>query len=167
MIFKAGYIYHLYGRTFNHTLAFPTRANYLFFINKLKSLTSYADVLCFCLMPDNFHLVVYMPENARGLCRTSNNQMQVFSRVVGKMLGSYARAYNKQEHRRGSLFQPKTKLSVVNANEKEFLDFIHRNPVKAGLVFNMGDWEFSSYREYYHHTPGICNTELGRRLLGI
>jgi putative transposase len=89
------------------------------------------------------------------------------------MLRSYTRAINKQENRSGSLFKLHTKaecltkaehvapsffdttngtiINIPNA-EKEYsyvcYNYIHNNPVKAGLVDNAEDWEFSSMGEY-------------------
>jgi putative transposase len=88
------------------------------------------------------------------------------------MLRSYTRAINIQENRTGNLFREETKASCLNEvrgiasnwytdfgvsfmkiqiPEFQYLqvcfDYIHSNPVKAGLVKNREDWEFSSYAE--------------------
>ncbi|MBN1339080.1 MAG: hypothetical protein JXA03_07145 [Bacteroidales bacterium] len=90
------------------------------------------------------------------------------------MLRSYTRAINKQENRSGSLFRPKTKAECINfpdgitpsfnsgkngvtkinirPTELQYLqvcfDYIHNNPVKAGLVQSQEEWEFSSAIDY-------------------
>ena len=96
-----------------------------------------------------------------------------FNKSIGIMLASYTRAINKQEKLTGSLFRDKTKaecltnnstitLTFLNTNqgalikipnpEKEYpqvcFNYIHNNPVKAKLVSNLADWEFSSYNEF-------------------
>ena len=90
------------------------------------------------------------------------------------MLRSYTNAINKQEQRSGALFRRKTKAECISCTdgitpsfytsegiarinisnpEKQYpqicFNYIHQNPVKAGLVKNAVDWEFSSAQDYY------------------
>jgi putative transposase len=99
---------------------------------------------------------------------TSSNLNQ----AIGIMLSSYTRAINIQQNRSGSLFRQHTKaesitkpqevspsyynmgfgtLIYIPDPEKEYpqicFDYIHNNPVKAGLVKCPEDWEFSSFRD--------------------
>lgn len=88
---------------------------------------------------------------------------------IGIMLASYTRAIHKQENISGSLFRQKTKAICLNEINKiqsnwftsfgvTFMkvdipelqypqvcfNYIHANPVNAGLVKRAEDWEFSS-----------------------
>jgi len=88
------------------------------------------------------------------------------------MLRSYTRAINIQENRTGGLFREETKAICLNeirgVASDWYTDFgvtfmkieipalqymqvcfnyIHNNPVKARLVKNREDWEFSSYAD--------------------
>ena len=59
MIFKKGYLYHIYNQGNNRQNIFYNRENYLFFLKKIKIyILPYADVLAWCLMPNHFHLMV-------------------------------------------------------------------------------------------------------------
>ena len=98
---------------------------------------------------------------------------------IGILLSSYTRAFNIQQDRTGSLFRVHTHAecltkidlhtpsffdtpygTVINRHfpEEEYpkvcFDYIHNNPVKAGLVKNPEDWEFSSYPDYYANRNG-------------
>ena len=98
--------------------------------------------------------------------RTLNNSIAI-------MLRSYTRAINKQENFSGKLFRESTKAECVNCPNgitPSFItkngitqiniqdrvmqypqicfDYIHQNPVKANLVNNTIDWEFSSVVDY-------------------
>jgi putative transposase len=42
---------------------------------------------------------------------------------------------------------------LTEAKRIEKLRYMHRNPVKAGLVENPEDWPWSSYRAYAHNEP--------------
>jgi hypothetical protein len=71
-------------------------------------------------------------------------------RRIGDILSGYTKSINKQYGRTGSLFQQHTKAKLIS-NEKYLLTtlyYIHQNPVLSGLVENLGDWKYSSYREY-------------------
>ena len=93
---------------------------------------------------------------------------------IGLMLSSYSQTVNKQQKRSGSLFRNNTKSECItecngispsffnvsngtlinrHLSEKEYpkacFDYIHNNPVKAGLALKPEDWEFSSFRDVY------------------
>jgi hypothetical protein len=99
--------------------------------------------------------------------------MTRFSKGLQLLLSSYAKAINKRYSRSGSLFRQNTKSRKTSddlyAHDYSLVcfNYIHNNPVSAGLVQAPEDWEFSSYRDYagLRSTPSICNLELGRRLL--
>ena len=171
MHFEGNTIYHIYNRSYNKKV-FYKDANYAFFLNKLKTLRDLCEVLAYCLMPDHFHLLVYVPQNSGATRLTAQSGLtgiQVLSRKVGTILSSYTQAINKQEKRSGSLFQPKTKAKDVSSNHYAFncFHYIHQNPVKAGLVNKIEDWRYSSFKEYYENLEAICNKHLGTELLDI
>jgi putative transposase len=61
MQFEPNNIYHIYNRGNNSQRIFFTRDNYLFFLKKLQTyITPFADILAWCLMPNHFHLMVYV-----------------------------------------------------------------------------------------------------------
>lgn len=56
-------------------------------------------------------------------------------------------------------FHPKMIYSAEVMEQK--IEYIHYNPVKAGLVKSMDDWIYSSYRDYNSSsTPGLVHVEL-------
>jgi len=111
----------------------------------------------------------------------TTNKKRTFNNSIAIMLRSYTRAINKQENASGSLFKAHTKAECINCHkgitpsfimqdavtkinyqnsEKQYpqvcFNYIHNNPVKAGLVRNAIDWEFSSAKDY----AGIRNGKL-------
>jgi len=106
---------------------------------------------------------------------------------IGILLRSYTRGINQQQGRTGSLFRKGTKAkhflsektislgSDLLESELELLElqylstcfnYIHHNPVKAGLSIAPEDWPFSSYQEYIGQNPNpLCNTRLGKALI--
>jgi len=75
---------------------------------------------------------------------------------MGILLSSYTKAINKAFSRTGSLFQNHTKTKLIT-DEKYLLtltNYIHQNPLRIGLVKNIADWEFSSYKDYVGKRKG-------------
>ena len=61
MDFSKGELYHIYNRGNNRDKIFYTYRNYLFFLEKINAhISPYADILAWCLMPNHFHLMVYV-----------------------------------------------------------------------------------------------------------
>ena len=60
---------------------------------------------------------------------------------------SYAKSINSVYDRTGSLFQSKFKKKEI-ADDSHFtsiIQYIHANPIAAGLCISYEDWDFSSY----------------------
>lgn len=174
MVFENNEIYHIYNQGNNRQLIFFGRNNYLFFIEKIKTyILPYADILAWCLMPNHFHLMVYVKDVEINSRSTTQSRATTINKSIGILLTSYTRAINIQENRSGSLFKPHTKAECITKSkgitpafintaagarifttipEKEYpqncFNYIHENPVKAHLVKLPENWEFSSFRDY-------------------
>lgn len=87
------------------------------------------------------------------------------------LLSSYAQAFNKQMNRTGSLFRQRTKSKLLEQRKNyPFLcfNYIHQNPLVAGLVSKMEDWEFSSFQDYAGMRNGtLCDKQLAFQLLNL
>lgn len=161
-------IYHIYNRGNNKQKIFFTKKNYLFFLQKIRTeLKPYSDIICYCLMPNHFHFMVSTYNKFDG---------EKFSTGFKILLSSYTKAINIQENRSGSLFQQNSKAKCLTAltNYKSnnygliCFNYIHQNPVNAGIVNNMEDWEFSSFRDYSGMRNGtLCNKDFAYDLIGI
>ncbi len=170
-------LYHIYNRGNNRGKIFFQLRNYVYFLDKVKKhFLPHVDILAYCLMPNHFHFLVYSRENIIA---------KDFSKDLRIMLSSYTRAINEQEGRTGSLFQQNTKIKVLDDHSHATtrsggmtcasLDYphtcfhyIHQNPMKAGLVQRMEDYEMSSFRDFAGLRNGtICNKDLARELLDL
>jgi putative transposase len=183
MDLEPDYLYHIYNQGNNKQKIFFNTNNYLFFLNKVRTyILPYADIVAYCLMPNHFHLMVYVNHieihpmtsgSATNLDNALVSRAPTINKSIGILLASYTRAINNQQKTSGSLFRAKTKSECltktygvtpsfyntesgakinVPLSEKEYpqicFNYIHNNPLKAGLVENPEDWEFSSYRDY-------------------
>jgi len=190
MQFEKGHLYHIYNQGNNKQKVFFERENYLFFLKKLKiHILPYADILAWCLMPNHFHLMVYVNhvEIAESGSATPSRAptFNSLNKSIGIMLASYTRAINKQKNRSGALFRPKTKAECLDCfkgitpsfynregftqinisnPEKDYpqvcFDYIHANPTKANLVDKDESWEFSSAQDF----AGFRNGTLANKI---
>ncbi len=167
-------IYHIYNRGNNKSLIFYKQENYSYFLQKIqKYISPVCEILCYCLMPNHFHLLIYTTDTTLAASNDKTGvSMNNFAYGLKLLLSSYAKAINKQENRQGSLFTQNTN-GVQVSNDSIWDDYaiwcfyyIHQNPVRAGLVNGMIEWEFSSFRELKENRKtSICNKELATRLL--
>lgn len=94
-----------------------------------------ASVLAYCLMGNHFHLAIQVASAP-------------LSFVMQRILCSYVPAFNHRYDRTGHLFQARHKAIVCLTDRylARLIQYIHLNPVRAGLVLEPKDWPWSSYR---------------------
>jgi len=166
-----GYIYHVYNRGNNKQPIFFSDDNYLYFLKGVqKTIAPCCDILCWCLMPNHFHFLIHANKNSIVEIKDGSFPRQQFSQSVKQLLSSYTKAINKQNNFNGSLFQQKTKAISVMDNYQSYgataFYYIHQNPLKAGLVDKIEDWEYSSFKDYTGRRMGkLCNKNLAHELL--
>ena len=181
MYFKVDNIYHIYNRGNNKDKIFFEEKNYLFFIKKTrKELSDYFHFLAYCLMPNHFHFLVQVKEQPLDSSDDSKSSDESLlskdiSNKIAILLRSYTRAINIQEGRTGSLFQQKTKskcLNELNTSKNNYIStcfhYIHQNPLNAGIVNKLENWQYSSFMEYLdlQYNP-LCNFELASQLINF
>lgn len=124
MHFETGIVYHIYNQGNNRQKLFFNRDNYLFFLQKIRTqLTPHADLLAWCLMPNHFHIMLYVhtleviPQNSNTHGVTQSHPMSKprnLNNSIAIMLRSYTRAIHKQEKSSGNLFREATKALPLN-----------------------------------------------------
>ena len=191
MKFQENSIFHVYNQGNNRDDIFFTKENYRFFKQKMKQhISPYADFLCYCLMPNHFHWLIYVRHTTLPIYDEFKQQTinRTLNDSIGILLRAYTRAINNQENRSGSLFRKETKAKdgwedpSVLPGTPDFrkvyknwdfygincFNYIHENPAKAGLVNNPLEWEHSSIHEFQgRHKHQLCNVELARELLRL
>lgn len=95
--------------------------------------------------------------------------MENLERKIGTLQSSYTRAINHQEGRVGSLFQAKFKVvEIVDIQQAVIcFNYVHRNPIKAGMVKDIDSWMHSSFNEYYLLQEGVCNRKVAYHYLNV
>jgi len=101
-----------------------------------------------CLQPFYLTAWVFLPDHWHCLCAPVYRV--TISLAMKSVKQSSMRAVNRRRGSEGELWQPRffdrAVRTVKEYNEK--VEYIHLNPVRAGMVSRPEDWRWSSYQEY-------------------
>ncbi len=148
-------MYHIYNRSNGGLKIFYNEENRAFFLEKyLQFISPVARTFAFCIMPDHFHFLIRI-KDASDLEKPpieGEDEIDASLRIslsFSKLFNSYAKAFNYQEGRHGSVFSRPFKRKRIDRISylKKLIHYIHLNPVEAGLCSFPGEWPFSSYNE--------------------
>lgn len=157
-VFEPSGIYHVFNRSHGWEEMFSNDGNYRFFLRQfVKYLSPFVSTLCYCLMPNHFHLLIRIKDDeviksellaSEISGDTSIPLNHLLIKKFGDFFNSYTKSYNIQQGRRGSLFMHSFRRKPVldEIYLSKLIHYIHRNPVKAGLCSFPEDWHYSSYR---------------------
>lgn len=114
-------------------------------LNKNKIL----EIICFCLMPNHFHLLVRQLKEKGA------------SNFIGQLANSYTKYFNTKYTRVGPLFQGTFKALRVETDEQllHLSRYIHLNPVVSGLVENLDQYNWSSFKDYRDLNRNFCSID--------
>lgn len=150
---KSG-VYHVMLRGNNRQILFEDDEDKRKFIETIKQYKEKSGykILGYCLMDNHVHLLIQEGKEA----------LEVAMKRIGV---SYVYWYNLKYKRSGHLFQDRYKSEPVEDDGYLLmvLRYIHQNPLKAQMVSQVGDYAWSSYREY-SGTHMIVDTDF---VLGI
>lgn len=139
----SGALYHVLNRGNNKNNIFLDEKDYRVFLNHLEEVKQEKDFVLYsyCLMPNHFHLLI------------KTNEFPL-SKIMQKLLTSYAIYFNSRYDRKGHLFQNRYKAIVCDKENYLFslIQYIHLNPLRAGLVKNINDYKWSSHQTYIGRT---------------
>jgi putative transposase len=173
LIFENLGFYHVFNRGVNKQKIFNIKRDYQRFVQtliyyqhagpkpkfsnqnrfKLKDFRSNAKIvnlICYCLMPNHFHLLIQ---------QTEENGVREF---MGKMANSYTKYFNTKHNRVGPLFQGEFKAVLIESEEQllHVSRYIHLNPYVSELTNDLSLYPYSSYLEYINSLPDeICTKE--------
>lgn len=192
-----GSVYHVFNRGVEKRIIFPDKSHYQRFLTTLDyykdnqperlSLSAHLNnkaliqpkakehlisILCFCLMPNHFHLVLKQLTDGG------------ISRFMNDIANSYTKYLNTRLERVGHLFQGSFKSKLIET-ESSFLQvtrYVHLNPLglhpegeKAMGIYStekllkvLKEYPYSSYKTYLGKEMAypICDQSEIRKLLG-
>ena len=171
MIIIANDIYHIYNQGNNREKLFYGDEDYIRFLKLCrKYISPNCDILAYCLMPNHFHFLIYANENSAGIRQVGHLNLCELSNGFRVLQSTYAQYINSRENRTGSLFRQKIKAKSLDNGDENYgwiaFNYIHLNPLKAGLVEDLKYWEFSSFLDYVGLRNGtIYNKQLAFELI--
>jgi len=112
-------------------------------------------LLGYVLMPDHFHILLQLPDNdpekfmlrLRGL--SARKIIDRFKEAGLWKILLKLKVYLKRKHR-FAVWQPKPMIIEIYSRKflEQKLNYIHMNPVRAGLCKHPAEWRWSSYQAY-------------------
>jgi REP element-mobilizing transposase RayT len=127
-----GYLYHVIARGIERRKIFIDGKDYEEFLLRLeKALDKTGSKCCaFSLLPNHFHLLIL-----RGI--------RPLAELMRRLMTGYAVYFNLRRKRAGHLFQNRYKAILCDRDSYflELVAYIHLNPLRAGLVQDLGALE--------------------------
>ena len=132
--------YHVYNRSVGKDKLFFNDENYKYFLKRYSyylndKLLTYA----FCLLPNHFHLLVKP--------KVDNSEILIES--FRKFFISYSMQINKQQKRKGNLFQSNFKRKIIDDEGYllQLVYYIHTNPIHHKITKDFLNYKYSSYKK--------------------
>ena len=118
--------------------------------NKSENLVK---ILCYCLMPNHFHLLL------------KQGRDNGISKFLSNMQNSYTRYFNTKHDRDGSLFLDQFKAIRIETDEQlvHVSRYIHLNPYTAYLMKShkeLEDYHWSSFHKYTEESGVAVDTSI-------
>ena len=139
MHYLEGHYYHIFNRGCNREPIFFMEDNYRYLLHRMKATISVygVGIIAYCLMPNHYHLLVRQDTD------------RPLSDWLKAVFIGYTQAVNKQQNRRGTLFEGRARNKVIEKDEylAHLICYIHLNPVVAGLAKKPEHWQYSNFLE--------------------
>ncbi len=96
-------------------------------------------IFAYLIMPDSFYLII------------QPGRMFTVSKIMKLIKGNFARKYNEYKRREGTVWSQSFDADIIDSLDefKKRLDRLHSLPVIRQLAKEPGEYEFSSYNNYY------------------
>lgn len=108
------------------------------------------EIVCFCLMPNHFHILLRQIEEGG------------ITTFASKLTNSYTKYFNTKHKRVGPLLQGSFKAIRIENYEQliHVSRYIHLNPLIDYLVKDLKNYPYSSYPEFIGLKEGFCQKNI-------
>jgi REP element-mobilizing transposase RayT len=156
-----GGLYHILNRANGDDALFKQETNYHYFLEKyMQHISPIAQTLAWCLLPNHYHFLVrikpvtilkerYALRKGREV-QDENKLPEFITEQFANWQNAYAKAFNKMYERKGSLFMNYLRRVAIDGEHQlgNTVFYIHKNPVHHCFAKVIGDWRWTSYKEY-------------------
>lgn len=150
---KNSSFFHIMVQGINKEYIFETQKNKEEYLKLVYRNKEEVEIIAYCIMDNHSHILVQTKEiqNVQSWMKKTNT--------------SYAIYYNKQNNRVGYVFRERYKAQPIRNERHLFLalEYIHNNPVKAGIC-KKDEYEFSSYAKIYEKDQAKIQKRVGELL---
>jgi putative transposase len=131
--------YHVMNRGRRSESIFLDEEDYGLFVDLLIEVSEIfkVNVAAYCLMKTHYHILLQTPDGNISRCMRHLNSL-------------YTQRYNRKHGCDGQLFRGRYKSILVcdDSHLLQLVRYIHKNPVRAGLVKDISDYDWSSHKGY-------------------
>ncbi len=148
-----GALYHLLSRGNDRNDIFADDEDRISFLDTVGEMSERfaIDIFAYVLMDNHYHLLV----------RTQRANLKKAMQWFGT---TYTQRFNRRHSRSGHLFQGRYKSIIIqnDAYLQQLSYYIHRNPLRAGIVKRLSGYRWSSYKFYGYgqKAPKWLSTDL-------
>jgi REP element-mobilizing transposase RayT len=132
-----GALYHITVRGDRQEPIYEDNLDRQHFVELLGEVIMQWNWVChaYCLMNNHYHLLIETPDGN-------------LSKGMRQLNGVYTQSSNRRHKRAGHLFQGRYKAILVDRDAYflELARYVVLNPVRAGMVKNPGNWQWSNYK---------------------
>jgi putative transposase len=150
---QPGCMYHIFNRTNNKEDLFKAPENYLLFLKLCKKyIVPVADIHCYCLLPNHFHLLLHTKKDTAS---------KIITQAFSNCFNAYTKSINKAYNRTGSLFQERFGRKYIDDESyyTSVIFYIHSNPQKHRLMKDFTVYPYSSYKSLLSDKPTMLMRE--------
>ncbi len=150
---------------FVHVMVQGINKEYIF--NEKKFLLYYLHLIKQKIKPESFELLAYCMMDNHAHFLFFINDVNAFEKYMKSNNQKFAQKYNKENDRYGVVFRNRYKVEPIYDIKylSNCIKYIHNNPVKAGIVKECKDYEFSSYNEFLHGN-GVSQSQSLKSVFG-
>ena len=183
--------YHIYNRTNNNEKLFISDENRIYFLNRYHEIISpFADTFCWNLLPNHFHFLIQIKSESnireilknkpviatgfttferlstltlteRKFIQQKINLSELIEQTFKRFFQSYALAFNKQQNRKGNLFNRPFKRVEIDKDSQftQTIIYINANAQHHKLCKDFTEHKWSSWHTMISDKP----TQLKRK----
>lgn len=157
-VHESNAVYHVTSRGVEKRVIYLTDADRRTFLCYLREAAqeSRVSLFSYCLMSNHFHLLLAIEEKPLGV-------------FMQKLLTRYSIYFNRIHERVGHLVQGRYHAAICEnlGYLIQTVAYIHRNPVRAGIVSTPSEWPWSSHQELLDGGGPILNLSRLGEIVGM
>lgn len=151
---KDSSFFHIMVQGINQEYIFNTQKNKQEYLELLYANNKDVKIIAYCIMDNHAHILV------------ETDVIYNMQTWMKKVNTSYAIYYNKKNDRVGYVFRNRYKSQSIK-NEKHLylcIEYIHNNPIKAGICEKKEKYTFSSYSKIYQGSQTSIQKKVAQML---